>query len=106
MQAPRRPSGHSQTAIETYSTDNDGAYTGAAVGAATDNLNQIEPTLNDVGTRATVNSATGNSYEVQVVSTVSGGAQEFRITRSATGAIDYTCDVDGEGGCPSTGVWD
>jgi type IV pilus assembly protein PilA len=89
-----------QTAIETYQTDNNGSYTGA------DNakLIAIEPTLNDVTARLTVTpTATGKGYEVQVGSTVSG--QLFRITRSDTGGITYTCDVDGKAGCPSTGNW-
>ncbi len=91
-----------QTAIETYSTDNNGSYAGAAIGAAGDNLNQIEPTLNDVGARATVVS-NGNSYTVEVDSTFAGNS--FRITRNADGSSDYTCNVGGEAGCPSTGVW-
>lgn len=91
-----------QTAIETYSTDNNGSYAGAAIGAAGDNLNVIEPTLNDVGTRASVTS-TANSYTVEVDSTFAGNS--FRITRNSGGDSDYTCNVAAAAGCPSTGIW-
>src|SRR5437588_6705732 len=53
-----------QTAMETYSTDHDGAYT-----ATLANLQAIEPTLTDTGTATpSVNAApSGDSY--QLVST-------------------------------------
>lgn len=91
-----------QTAIETYSTDNNGSYAGAAIGLAANNLNVIEPTLNDVGVRATVVSD-ANSYTVEVDSTFAGNS--FRIIRAADGSSDYTCGVAAKGGCPSTGIW-
>src|SRR5262245_27009151 len=50
-----------QTAIETYATDHDGKYTGAAPA----DLVAIENTLSGLGTRLSVVSATADSYEVQ-----------------------------------------
>ena len=55
-----------QTAIETYATGNQGDYTGATAGTATDDLNVIEPTLND--STVEVLAADENSYTVEVTS--------------------------------------
>ncbi len=75
-----------QTAMETYATDNDGQYTGAASDPtspyAAGSLQAIEQSLGDVGDRLTVVSATDDSYEVQVESEV-GATQLFRISRAA-----------------------
>ena len=49
--------------------------------------------------------ATINSYTVEAVSKASDpSAHKFRISKDATGTT-RDCDVDGHGGCPSTGVW-
>jgi type IV pilus assembly protein PilA len=93
-----------QTAIETYATDNGGAYTGATAGTATDDLNVIEPTLNDVGTRLAVDSAADKAYSITVTSEVTG--QSFTIARADTGVTTLTCNTDGKAGCPSDGTWD
>jgi type IV pilus assembly protein PilA len=94
-----------QTAIETYATDNNGSYAGALVDGSNGSLQDIEPTLNDVGARLTLPVApTANTYTVQVASEVSG--QLFRIARAANGTSTLTCDVDGEAGCPTDGTWD
>jgi type IV pilus assembly protein PilA len=93
-----------QTAIESYATDNGGSFAGADAGLATDNLNVIEPTLNDEGTRASVVSAAADSYEVQVVST-NAATQMFQIIRNSDGTVDLTCDVAGTDGCPTGGNW-
>ena len=34
-----------------------------------------------------------------------GGAHTFTITKAADGSITRTCDIDGKGGCPGTGLW-
>src|SRR3954464_9510902 len=47
-----------QVALETYSTDNGGKYTGAEIGAGK-NLNKIEPTLPTDGTVVVTTPATG-----------------------------------------------
>jgi type IV pilus assembly protein PilA len=92
-----------ETAMETFATDHNGKYTGATAGAATDALNTIEPSLNDVGTRLTVDSATDTSYKVTVAS--ENTPNTFSITRSSAGVTTLTCTVDGSDGCPSGGNW-
>lgn len=86
-----------QTAMETYSTDNNGSYTGATAAA----LKAIEPTLNDANlSEPTV---TSNSYTVEALSDVAG--QKFRISRASGGQTTLSCDVAGKGGCPTGGNW-
>jgi type IV pilus assembly protein PilA len=98
-----------QTAMETFATDNNGKYTGVAVGDLTD----IEPTLNDVGGNLTLPAAaTDNTYTVQVESDTSN-ANLFQISRAADGTTTLRCGTTagvppgdpGEDGCPSTGDW-
>jgi type IV pilus assembly protein PilA len=91
-----------QTAIETYATDNGGEYTGATAGAATDDLNVIEPTLNDAD--VTVVAADTDTYEVMVTSDGSA-ANEFSISRIANGTTTLTCTEGGVDGCPEGGNW-
>jgi type IV pilus assembly protein PilA len=89
-----------QTAIETFATDHQGAYTGANTAA----LVAIEPTLSDVGARLTVPAAGAKNYAVKVDSTVTG--HEFTITRADTGITSLTCIPNaGAGGCPAGGNW-
>ena len=91
-----------ETAMETYATDNNGAYTGATAGAAADKLNTIEPTLNNVGTSLAVNSATATTYEIQVTS---GTGNVFKIARNASGVTTLACTTAGKAGCPTSGSW-
>jgi type IV pilus assembly protein PilA len=97
-----------QTAMETYSTDNQGSYAGATEAL----LEGIEPTLTDAPSAIGVTS-TATTYEVQVVS-ATGNA--FRIARSAAGVTTLTCGNGGEAvgtpltgpgqdGCPTNGQW-
>ena len=89
-----------QTAIETYATDHNGAYTGANTAA----LVAIEETLADSGTRLTVDQAGPDTYEVEVDSTVAG--HSFTITRNTGGTVTLSCvPVAGDGGRPSGGNW-
>jgi type IV pilus assembly protein PilA len=107
-----------QTAVETYATDNGGSYTGVAADADGNapydagSLEAIENTLGDAPGALTV-TGSGNTYEVQVVSTT-GNA--FRIARSAGGTTTLSCGNGGEAvgtaltgagtdGCPSGGNW-
>ncbi len=92
-----------QTAIETYATDHNGSYLNADPGA----LQNIEPTLNDVGARLTVPTATATTYTVTVASENAG--HTFSISRAAGGTTDLTCTpntADGDDGCPAGGQWD
>ncbi len=55
-----------ETAMETYNTGNGGTYANATAGTATSELNKIEPTLNDVGTRLEiVGTPDQNSYTLR-----------------------------------------
>jgi type IV pilus assembly protein PilA len=97
--AKAKETAHSaQVAMETCATDNNGSY------APCDDLTvlaKIEPTL--TGTTVTFPvAATETTYSIQVAG--SKATQLFRI-ENAAGVLSFTCDVDGVGGCPSTGKW-
>ena len=85
-----------QTAIETYSTDNDGSYLNADVG----DLEAIEETLTNYD--LSVPAAGANSYTVTVNSDT---GTDFSISRAASGALTYVCSAGGQGGCPTGGKW-
>ncbi len=87
----------SQTAIETYATDNNGSYVGADATA----LRAIEATLNDANI-APAPAVTADTYTVNVTSDT---GNVFSITRNADGTTDLTCVTTGQDGCPSSGVW-
>jgi type IV pilus assembly protein PilA len=89
-----------QTAIETYATDNNGAYTGATV----TELRTIEQTLNDANLQI-VGTPDADEYTVQATSTT---GNTFRITRAANGVVTYPCtaaDASKRAGCPSSNTW-
>ena len=85
-----------QTAMETYATDNNGKYTGATVAL----LQAIEPTIPSSGV-ALDPAPSDTGYSIDVSSTVAG--QTFSIDRTA-GALSYPCTASGKGGCP-VGGW-
>ena len=91
-----------QTAIETYATGNQGSYLGATAGTATDELNVIEPTLND--STVAVSGLAADEYTVTVTSDGTN-ANEFSISRNDDGTTDLTYTDDGVDGCPSGGNW-
>ncbi|MFN2612249.1 MAG: type IV pilin protein [Solirubrobacterales bacterium] len=91
-----------QTAMETFATDHGGKYTGATAGTSTSDLNTIEPTLNNQGTRLSVVAATDTSYTVKDVSTT---GSTFSISRAADGTTTLSCTTAGSKGCPSGGNW-
>jgi type II secretion system protein G len=84
-----------QTAIETYATDNQGAYTGANLAA----LQGIEATVDN---SVTAVSGTATGYGITVTNPTTG--HTFTITR-AGGGFTYTCTPSGQGGCPTNGKW-
>jgi type IV pilus assembly protein PilA len=94
-----------ETAMETYSTDNDGVYTAADLDA----LVLIEPTISDApqgaddATPPVVDVAGPKEYTVTVESKTDN---TFTIHRLDTGETDYTCTDEGEGGCPTGSNWD
>jgi type IV pilus assembly protein PilA len=79
------------TAMETYSTDNNGTYTGAT----TAGIVALEPSLSNAKNLA-VPVAAADNYQVQVDS--SSGIW-YRITRASTGVITRTCQTAGTGSC-------
>ena len=84
----------SQTAIETYSTDNNGSYAGATVAL----LQAIEPTVPATtvieGTGG-VGNPSASAYRVTVPSST---GTTFSIDRNG-GALTYPCSVANTGGC-------
>ena len=88
-----------ETAAETVSTDNDGAYDGLS-GVTVANLQAVEATLNDAA--LTVPAVAADSYTVRVTSDT---GNTFNIVRNADGTTDLTCATAGDGGCPSDGDW-
>ena len=85
-----------ETAMETYATDHDGAYTGATAGA----LQTIESTLNNA--TLSIPTVAADHYTVRVTSST---GNTFDISRAATGITTLTCATAGSAGCPSNGTW-
>jgi type IV pilus assembly protein PilA len=79
-----------QVAMETCATDNSNSYATCNLDA----LQVIEPTIPDEVTATPA----ADSYTLQMA----GDSGWFRIIRSNTGAISFTCEKGGEGGCPGT----
>jgi len=92
-----------QTALETYATDNNGNYTAPATGTLLDAVRKIEPTIPSSG--VTVTATAPKAYTISAVSTT-GASYTFGINRSDTGVVTYPCGEPGKGGCPSDGTWD
>jgi len=98
-----------QTALETYSTDNNGAYTGATV-AILDGIEGAVPPACTGGPPPTnapcVSTLTvgSNTYTLTVTAKTTGTT--FSIARASNGDITYACTVatSDRGGCPGTGT--
>jgi type IV pilus assembly protein PilA len=101
--AKAKETAHSaQVAIETYSTEHAGAYTGATVAL----LQEIEPTLPGAPTGSNEGlavTAGANTYTVTVTAGTTGDT--FSIARAAAGTISFPCTVPAgaatRGGCPT-----
>jgi type IV pilus assembly protein PilA len=89
-----------QVALETYSTENEGSYTGAEVGSEK-NLNKIEPTIPTEGVTVTPTES-GKGYTIAVESST---GNVFEIIRSDTGSEEFKCTTEENGGCPAGGEW-
>ena len=86
-----------QTAIETWATDNGGRYvTSADASPTADELQVIEPTLNDANLANPTTEA--NEYTVEVTSDTTN---VFKIIRSSDGTVDLECTTAGTDGCPA-----
>ena len=84
-----------QTAFETYYV-NEQTY----VGADTDALEAIEPSLSD-GPAYTVSSQSGTDWTVVVTSKTTG---TFTINKRGS-TVTRECSRTGQGGCNATGGW-
>ena len=92
-----------ETAAETFSTDNNGTYTGLTKAK----LQEIEPTLNDVSS-ATLGETAGVTANTYKVTSTSKSAATFSIERKANGEVARTCtpvSATNRGGCPTGNVW-
>ncbi len=86
-----------QVTMETFATEHSGAYTEATVAA----LEGIEPTLKNA--KITLAGLGPKKYEI--TSEAETSANKFTIKREESGALAFTCETKGKGGCPSTGNW-
>ena len=107
----------SQTAMETFATDNSGSYVGADVAALraiesavpVDCTGTARPCLTIYGSNgalaANVGNPTASAYRVVVTAKTTGNT--YAIDRAANGTISYPCTIAGtdRGGCPSSNVW-
>jgi type IV pilus assembly protein PilA len=89
--------GTMQTAIETYSTENNGSYKGASV----PELQKIEPSLKETNTalpKVAEGSATGYTLTSEAVAT-----KDTFTLKNTAGVVERTCTGTG-GGCKE-GKW-
>jgi type IV pilus assembly protein PilA len=84
-----------QVAMETFSTDHNGSYSGATKSE----LIAIEPTLSSA--KLTINKAAASEYELSSEST-SGNV--FKV-KNVSGTLTFECTTGGNGGCPTGGNW-
>ncbi|MFL5900377.1 MAG: type IV pilin protein [Solirubrobacterales bacterium] len=78
-----------EVAMETFSTDHNGTYTGAEEAK----LIEIEPTLSNA--EFTVSGVTADEY---TIASVSSSGNEFEVVNVA-GALTFPCTTAGKGGC-------
>jgi type IV pilus assembly protein PilA len=83
-----------QTAMETYATDHNGAYTGATLAG----LQSIESTID--ATVGIVGAPNATDYHIQVTNPVT--SHTFDIVRTG-GTFAYPCAPANTGGCPAGG---
>lgn len=85
---------NAQVAIETWATDNAGAYSGATA----ENLTRILPKLADADLTV---EADAQSYTL----TVATEDNSYSVSRAPDGSLTYPCGSPGEGECDSDGAW-
>src|SRR3954470_24627748 len=107
--AKAKENAHSaQVAIETYSTDHNGSYSGATVAE----LKKIEPTIveattsGEAGKEATtegikVSGVTATGYTIE---SYSSNGHVFKVV-NASGTLTYPCTPKEKGGCPASEKW-
>ncbi|MFN8216193.1 MAG: type II secretion system protein [Solirubrobacterales bacterium] len=91
-----------QVAMETYATENGGAYTGVTVAK----LHAIEPTIPATEAEAgkeglRVSTTAANKYKIE---SESSNLHTFSIVNEA-GALTYPCTPKEKGGCPASEKW-
>ena len=85
-----------QVAMETFSTDHNGKYTGANV----TELETIEPTLkNAVFVGEGITNLTESTYRITLQGSKS--TQHFWVERNGEGELVFECEEAGVGGCPA-----
>jgi type IV pilus assembly protein PilA len=81
---------------------------GSYAGCTVDDLREIEPALNDAGSRLEVDS-TPNTYEVRITANRDAGAVVYSISRATNGTRTRSCETGSaeKGGCSaqSGGTW-
>jgi type IV pilus assembly protein PilA len=91
-----------QVAMETYSTDHNGVYTGASV----EELEAIEPTLASATLTVTDTGGAGvpGASTYRVTSEAPASENTFWVDNDE-GTLTFECETAGNGGCPSEGNW-
>jgi type IV pilus assembly protein PilA len=84
-------------AMETYSTDNNGRYTGVEAG----DLKKIETTLKNASFLEVEGGKT--TYKVDIEG--ANSEQEFWAERKEDGELTFGCNQPSHGGCPEGGNW-
>lgn len=89
-----------QVAMETYSTENGGTYTGANQAK----LEKIEPTLASATFKEVKAEEGTTAYKIAIEG--AKATQIFWVERETNGKEKFECLEKGVGGCPSTGNWE
>jgi type IV pilus assembly protein PilA len=91
-----------QVAMETYSTDHSGTYTGAT----TAELEAIEPTLSSATLEVLGPEGAGLPTDNQytIVSEAPSSENTYSVENDA-GTLTFTCETEETGGCPKGGNW-
>jgi len=84
-----------QVAMETFSTDHSGVYTGATQGE----LEAIEPSLKSAEFSAVAIEDAGKSYTI----TIKGSTGQTFSIKNDEGELSFPCTVPSKGGCPAGG---
>lgn len=101
----------SQTAIETFATDNGGEYLNAnkepeALRAIEETIVTAETEGVDIESDVYLSgvAATADTYTVTVTSP--NTLNTFDIGRDVNGVVSFDCEEGGRAGCPTGGEWD
>jgi len=97
-----------ETTAETYSTENNGAYTNLSVAK----LKEIEPSINTTSGNGEAYISTSNGVsgvsanEYTVTATANNTGDTFSIHRASNGEITRSCTgTKGQSGCNASDTW-